>query len=177
MEGFNLYREAKSDYERLIPDKLKGLILLSLYSQFGESEFKEEDITLSINNVFGDLGKSSERTEYERNNRIIIDFQNNFLWRDLIKYTYRFRPYGLEFCKAIHQRLENSYNPAKIKRSFDELLNQLKILLEEDRLNGFFFWIEDHFTLRKEFLGQQIESLDEQVNRSVEEFKKHLKTD
>lgn len=176
MEGFNLYREARNDYERLVPDKLQGLVLLSLYSKFGESDFEENDIILAIESVYKDInGIAPERTEYVRNNRVIIDFQNSFLWRDKIAQRYRFRTYGLKFFQAISERLESSYNPAKIKRQFDELTSSLKKSVDEDIKEGFALWVEEHFEYRKTTLSQQVESLDEQVSRSVEDFKTCIK--
>lgn len=177
MDGFNLYREAKNDYDSLIPSKTDGLILLSLYSRFKGDDFSELDIIRAIENVYKDLGSSSNRSEYERNNRVIIEFQNYFLWRDNVKRTYNFKPFGLDFCKSIHHRLESSYSPAKIKRWFDGLLNQLKTNIDANPQTGFADWMEDHFDPRQQFLSQQIESLDEQVDRSVEELKKLVRGD
>ena len=173
MEGFDLYREAKDYYDRLIPQKNEGLILLSLYDKYGEGDFKEDDIIRVINATLKDLGQGSSRVEIERNNIIILRLQDYFLWRDGIKKVYRFKPYGVEFCKRIHKRLEDSYSPAKIKRWFDEMYNRLNEALKTD--GGFRHWIEDHFDLRHTKLGEQVEILDQQVNESVNEFKREIK--
>ena len=69
METFNLYREAKDQYEKLIPEKNDGLILLSLYAKYKDKDFTEENIISSINKIFKDQGNhESNRTEY--NNRL-----------------------------------------------------------------------------------------------------------
>ncbi|MBF9253242.1 hypothetical protein I2I11_08060 [Pontibacter sp. 172403-2] len=173
MEGFNLYREARDFYDRLIPEKSDGLILLSLFDKFGEGDFKEDEIIRIINITLRDLGSVSSRVENERNNNIILRLQDYFLWRDSIKKAYRFKPYGIEFCRRTRKRLEDSYSPAKIKRWFDDLYNRLQEAINQE--GGFNRWVEDHFELRHTMLGEQVEILDQQVNESVKDFKKQLK--
>ena len=67
-ESFNLYREAKDQYEKLIPKKNDGLILLSLYDKHKDKDFTEENIISVITKVFKDQGNESLRTENNRNN-------------------------------------------------------------------------------------------------------------
>ncbi|MCW3084030.1 MAG: hypothetical protein JWP12_1396 [Bacteroidetes bacterium] len=74
MSEFDLYREAKDHYELLIPDRLEGLILLNLYKKYRKEDFTEEKINDSIDKVYQDLGRSSQRNEYERNNAILLKF-------------------------------------------------------------------------------------------------------
>ena len=172
-EGFNLYREARDYYDRIVPGKTDGLILLNLFEQYKNVDFSEEDVIRSIKKVHKDLGQGSTRNEYERNNSIILRLQDYYLWRDEIKKVYRFKPFGVEFCKRIHKRLEDSYSPAKIKRWFDELLNKLQYAITKE--DGFVEWVEDHFDPRHTVLSEQIEILDQQVNESVKEFKSQIK--
>ncbi|WP_147679087.1 hypothetical protein [Algibacter pacificus] len=169
MNSFNLYREAKDQYEKLIPDKIDGLILLSLYAKYKDKDFTEENIISTINKVFKDQGNDSSRTEYNRNNSIILRFQESFLWRNASKKTYQFKKYGLELCQNIEKRLIEKYNPAKIKRFFDELHKSLTENIEQNK--DFNEWIEDHFEIRLPELTSQIEILDQQVNESVKDFK------
>ena len=175
MESFNLYREAKSQYEKLIPEKNDGLILLSLYAKYKDKDFTEENIITIINKVFKDQGNESSRTEYNRNNTIILRLQESFLWRNETKRTYQFKKYGLELCQNIEKRLIEKYNPAKIKRFFDELHKSLTENIEEEK--DFNEWIEDHFNLRMPELISQIEILDQQVNESVNDFKVNIKSE
>lgn len=175
MESFDLYREAKNQYEKLIPEKNDGLILLSLYAQFKDKNFTEENIITTINKVFKDQGNESFRIEYNRNNIIIMRLQESFLWRNEIKKNYQFKKYGLELCQNIEKRLIEKYNPAKIKRFFDELHKSLTENIEQEK--DFNEWIEDHFNLRMPELVSQIEILDQQVNESVNEFKTSIKTE
>ncbi|RKT01731.1 hypothetical protein [Chryseobacterium defluvii] len=174
MESFNLYREAKSQYEKLIPEKNDGLILLSLYAKYKDQDFTEENIIASINKVFKDQGNESSRTD-NRNNTIILRLQESFLWRNETKRTYQFKKYGLELCQNIEKRLIEKYNPAKIKRFFDELHKSLTENIEGEK--DFNEWIEDHFNLRMPELVSQIEILDQQVNESVNEFKVTVKSE
>ena len=175
MDSFNLYREAKDQYEKLIPEKNDGLILLSLYAKYKDKDFTEENIISSITKVFKDQGNESLRTEYNRNNAIILRFQESFLWRNASKKTYQFRKYGLELCQNIEKRLIEKYNPAKIKRFFAELHKSLIENIEQNR--DFDEWIEDHFEVRLPELTSQIEILDQQVNESVKDFKTGIRSD
>lgn len=175
MESFNLYREAKSQYEKLIPEKNDGLILLSLYAKYKDKDFTEENIITIINKIFKDQGNESSRIEYNRNNTIILRLQESFLWRNETKRTYQFKKYGLELCQNIERRLIEKYNPAKIKRFFDELHKSLTENIEGEK--DFNEWIEDHFNLRMPELVSQIEILDQQVNESVNDFKINIKSE
>ena len=175
MDSFNLYREAKDQYEKLIPEKNDGLILLSLYAKYKDKDSTEENIISSITKVFKDQGNESLRTEYNRNNAIILRFQESFLWRNASKKTYQFKKYGLELCQNIEKRLIEKYNPAKIKRFFAELHKSLIENIEQNR--DFDEWIEDHFEVRLPELTSQIEILDQQVNESVKDFKTGIRSD
>lgn len=175
MDSFNLYREAKDQYEKLIPEKNDGLILLSLYAKYKDKDFTEENIISTITKVFKDQGNEGSRTEYNRNNAIILRFQESFLWRNVSKKTYQFKKYGLELCQNIEKRLIEKYNPAKIKRFFAELHKSLSENIEENK--DFNEWIEDHFEIRLPELTSQIEILDQQVNESVKDFKTRINSE
>ncbi len=174
MTSFNLYKETKDHYDLLIPDKLEGLILLSLYEKFGKDEFSEDRINETIDKVHKDLGRQSQRNEYERNSAIVLKFQEFFLWRDDIKKTYRFKVYGEEFCEKIKERLESRYSPAEIKRLFDSLYHELLRHLNSPSLN-FNLWVTEHFNRRTLDILTQVEILDQQVSESVKEFRKKIK--
>lgn len=174
MQGFNLYREAKDHYNLLIPEKSDGLIILSLYTKYGESEFSEDQIISVIGEVLVDLSKESSRAEYERNNNIILRLQDYFLLRNESKKKYRLKKYGIDFCKRINTRLIESYTPAKIKRWFDELYNKLQDAIQFE--DGFNKWVEDHFDIRQTLLAEQVEILDQQVSESVKEFRSKIKS-
>lgn len=175
MDSFNLYREAKDQYEKLIPEKNDGLILLSLYAKYKDNHFTEENIIATITKVFKDQGNESSRTEYNRNNTIILRFQESFLWRNDSRKTYQFKKYGLELCQNIEKRLIEKYDPAKIKRFFAELHKSLSENIDQNR--DFYEWMEDHFELRLPALTSQIEILDQQVNESVIDFKTGIKSE
>jgi hypothetical protein len=169
MDDINLYREAKEQYEKLIPDRNDGLILISLYDKYKDGDFTEENIISAINKVFKDQGNDTNRTEYNRNNVIILRLQESFLWRNHSRKTYQFKKYGLDFCHNIEKRLIEKYNPAKIKRFFNDLYRSLTLNIEEQK--SFQEWITDHFDVRMPELVSQIEILDQQVNDSVSDFK------
>lgn len=175
MENFNLYREAKNQYEKLIPERNDGLILLSLYGKYRDKAFTEENITAIINNIFKEQGTENSRIEHYRNNTIILRLQESYLWRNEIKRTYQLKKYALELCQNIEKRLLEKYNPARIKRFFEELYKSLTENVEQEK--SFNEWVEDHFDLRMPSLISQIEILDQQVNDSVNDFKASVKSD
>lgn len=175
MTDFNLYREAKDNYGKLIPNKKEGLILLSLYSKYKEKNFTEENIISVVNDVYKDHGRTENKEYFERNNNLILKFQESFLWRDKSTKTYHFKKYALDFCINVENRLKENYNPAKIKRWFDELYNSLILSTKEGK--DFGLWIEDNFDVRKPLIANQIEILDQQVNNSVSDFKSNIKSE
>lgn len=174
MQDFNLYREAKEHYKLLVPEKADGLILLALYEKFENNEFGEDKIIDTIEKVSRDLGEPHKRTEYEKNNKIILRLQEFFLWRDELKKVYRFKRYGEDFCKRVRKRLSDSYNPDKIKRIFDYLYNELEKSISTEGRN-FNQWVEDHFNARNNELAEQIEVLDQQVGETVKDFQRKIK--
>lgn len=174
MDSFNLYREAKDNYSKLIPDRNDGLIILSLFSKYKDKNFTEGNIISIINKVYRDSGSDNKKMFFERDNGIILRLQESFIWRDKKSKTYHFKKYGLEFCENVENRLEKNYNPAKIKRWFDELHNSLVKTIEDD--GDFNIWITDHFDVRRHALASQIEILDQQVNKSVLDFKCNIKS-
>lgn len=175
MNSFNLYQEAKSNYDMLVPEKVDGLILLSLYDKWGNGEFTELQINDSIDKVYRDLGRQSNRNAFDRNSTIILKLQEFFLWRDELKKTYRFKGYGEEFCKKIKERLEHKYSPAEIKRLFDSLYIELLRHIENSELT-FLIWYEEHFKRRTTDIVNQVEILDQQVSESVREFRSKIKS-
>ncbi|MDB4922904.1 hypothetical protein [Mucilaginibacter sp.] len=171
----DLLREARQHYNQLVPPKDAGLILLTLFNRYQGGEFTEDQIIDIIRQVNKDLGKPQGRNEYERENQVVIRLQEFFLWRDSERKVYRFKKYGLEFCKRINNRLLDSYSPAKIKRIFNYLLDELKKSLSgtDGDLNT---WVEDHFSERGNELAEQIEILDQQVAESVKLFRYTVKS-
>ncbi|RZJ50557.1 MAG: hypothetical protein EOO44_16165 [Flavobacterium sp.] len=175
MESFDLYREAKGQYEKLIPERNDGLILLSLYAKCKDQDFTEVNIIAIINKIFKEQGTEVSRIEHYRNNTIILRLQESYLWRNEIKRTYQLKKYALEICKNVEKRLLDKHNPAKIKRFFDELYKSITESVEQKK--DFNEWVEDHFDLRMPQLVSQIEILDQQVNDSVNDFKTSVKSD
>lgn len=173
-ESFNLYREAKYQYELIVPEQIEGLVLLSLFDQFGSESFKEEQINVIIDRVHRDLGKSTQRTEYDRNNSIILKLQEFYLSRDESKKQYQFKTFGRQFCENIKERLLSVYNPAKIKRLFDGLLVDLNRYLETTGYS-LDLWFDEHFIRIFPEITAHVEILDQQVSQSVREFRKIIK--
>jgi uncharacterized protein YejL (UPF0352 family) len=174
MQSFNFYLEAKDQYDLIIPSKSDGLILLSLFDKYGKENFSEDQIKYVIEKVYRDLGSSSHRNEYDRNNDIIVRLQEFFLWRNEGQKSYSIKAYGLEFCEKIRGRLVSRYSPAKIKRLLDSLYQELERHRDSADLT-LEMWFEEHFALRNTEITAQIEILDQQVNESVRDFRKKFK--
>lgn len=176
LDSFDLYREAMRQYELIVPEQVDGLVILALYEQFGNESFKEEQINAVIDKVHWDLGKSTQRTEYDRNNTIILKLQEFYLSRDEHKKNYQFKTFGKQFCHNIRERLLSTYNPARIKRLFDGLHLDLGRYLGEEELT-FDMWFSEHFVRVCPEITAHVEILDQQVSQSVREFRKGIKAE
>jgi hypothetical protein len=178
LDNFNFYREAKLNYRHIVPSREDGLILFYLYEklekdEYSNGEFSEPEIISAIEHVYVDVkGDSQKRNEFERNNDTILRLQEFFLWRNAGKKTYRFKGYGIEFCKNIKTQLENFYSPTEIKAIFDSLVHELT-LAKEDELQ-FSQWIKLHFDQRSPDLSRQVEILDQQVSDAVKLFRTRI---
>ncbi|WP_333888582.1 hypothetical protein [Sphingobacterium siyangense] len=173
-KSFNLYNEAKQQYKLIVPERIEGMILISLYDQFGNESFKEEQLNETIDRVHRDLGANTTRTEYERNNSIILRLQEFYLSRDGSRKEYQFKTFGTQFCSNIKERLISIYNPAKIRRTFDGLLVDLKRYLNTDN-HDFNLWFEEKFSVSTPEIIKHVEILEQQVSQSVREFRKKIK--
>lgn len=174
MTEIDLYSEAKPRYHQLIPKREDGLVIFALFQRYQQQEFTEQQIINVIEQVFADLGKVGQRTENDRNNQIILRLQDFFLWRDRKRKVYGFKQYGSEFCVKVYQRLSESYHPARIERILKGLLDTLRIQLNSAPLE-LSYWIQDQFEPHSGNLALQIEILDQQVNESVELFRREIK--
>ncbi|WP_293742052.1 hypothetical protein [uncultured Pedobacter sp.] len=172
--SFDLYREAMRQYELIVPNQVDGLVLLSLFDQFGQDGFKEDQINTIIDKVYRDLGGSSQRSEYDRNNSVVIRLQEFYLSRDEHNKSYQFKTFGRQFCENLKERLISTYNPARIKRLFDGLLLDLERYLKSPE-NNFDMWFSDHFLRIRPEITAHVEILDQQVSQSVREFRKRFK--
>jgi hypothetical protein len=174
MNEIDLYSEAKPRYHQLIPKREDGLVIFALFQRYQQREFTEQQIIQVIEQVLADLGKSGQRTENDRNNQVILRLQDFFLWRDRKRKVYGFKQYGAEFCLKVYQRLSESYHPARIERILKGLLETLRTQLTAAPLE-LPFWIQDQFEPHSGNLALQIEILDQQVNESVDLFRKEIK--
>lgn len=178
LDNFNFYREAKLNYRHIVPSREDGLILFYLYEklekdEYSNGEFSEPEIISAIEHVYTDVkGDSQKRNEFERNNDTILRLREFFLWRNAGKKTYRFKGYGIEFCKNIKTQLENFYSPTEIKAIFDSLVHELTLAKEDE--HQFSQWIKLHFDQRSPDLSRQVEILDQQVSDAVKMFRARI---
>lgn len=170
MSEFNLYTEIKQELDYLLPGRKVSLIIFHLYQrmQMGEigSTFTEDDIMKSIQYV--DPAKNNDKQQYWNN--LIRELQKYFLWRDVERGTYRFRPYAENYCKGPEEVLKEAFNPTEIERHFKYMLNVF-------RPEYFKEWHEDTFLQYMNKLDSQIAALDCQVGKAVAEFREIVASD
>lgn len=170
MSDFNLYTEIKQELDYLFPSKKVSLIIFHLYQrmQMGEigTTFTEEDILKSIQYV--DPAKSNDKQQYWNN--LIRELQKYFLWRDVEKGTYRFRPYAENYCKGPEEVLREAFNPTEIERHFKYMLNVFQPAY-------FMEWYKGTFLQYTGLLDSQIAALDCQVGKAVMEFRTIVASD
>ncbi|MCC8198252.1 MAG: hypothetical protein LIP06_06665 [Tannerellaceae bacterium] len=131
-----------------------------------DSTFTEEDIMKSIQAV--DPAQKNDKQQYW--NQLIRDLQKYFLWRDVEKGTYRFRPYAENYCKGAAELLEETLKPTEIERHFKFMLNTFQPEFFQE-------WYENTFLLYTSKLDSQIAALDCQVGRAVAEFREIVASD
>ena len=170
MSEFNLYTEIKQELNYLFPAKKVSLIIFHLYQRMQTGEigttFTEEDILKSIQYV--DPAKNNDKQQYWNN--LIRALQKYFLWRDVEKETYRFRPYAENYCKGPEEVLKEAFNPTEIERHFKYMLNifQPEYFME---------WYQGTFLQYTGQLDSQIAALDCQVGKAVTEFRAIVASD
>jgi len=170
MSEFNLYTEIKQEFKYLFPGRKVSLIIFHLYQRVQmkeiDSTFTEDDIMKSIQYV--DPAQKNDKQQYW--NQLIRDLQKYFLWRDVEKGTYRFRPYAENYCKGPGELLEEAFKPTEIERHFKFMLNAFQPELFEE-------WFTGAFLPSTGKLDSQIAALDCQVGKAVAEFREIVASD
>jgi hypothetical protein len=171
----NFYRELKKDkfYPHLVPSQEAGLVIVLLYDQwktgkFDDNSFAEEAVMSAVQEVDSDLGKTTERTPWQRFKEINITLQQYFLLRNEETNRYKISQYGIEFCENIKRKLEREFNPSDIEKIVANLISLLKeALVKKD----FEFWYQHQFNKQRSTFKNQVETLLRQVDVAVKEFR------
>lgn len=180
-ETFNLLQELQKDnlYDRLIPNRELGLLILSLHQQhrlgiFPDNIMTEESVLQTLIMVRPDF-KNERR---EDNNRILQDAQEFFLVRDE-KGLYRLKDYAFQFAQLIEEKVQKEFSPTVMKRIFDQLDGSIFDLVQRIQKgeSGAIFqsWFEDHFQHYRHQISVQIQTLDGQVSRALHTLQENLR--
>jgi len=171
----------ENTYELFFPKKEQRLAIIWLYEKvksgyFDKGIFKEKDIQQAFDAV--DLlnrGKR-ERHPWEHYNSHIMALQEFFLLYDEEQQTYTFKDYAVYLCEKVFKMLSDRFNPTVIEVTCTDLYEKLNKANSENDLSN---WLDVHFDKAKLYLKEQIDYLNQQIDKSVTELsdKAKLKTD
>lgn len=167
----------ENTYEMFFPKKEQGLAIIWLYERtknghFEKGVFKEEH----IRQAFQEVSLKGERQQWEFYNSHIMMLQEFFLFYNEEDQTYSFTDYATYLCEKVYKMLSDRFNPTVIEITCSDLYQKLEIAESE---NDLFNWLTIHFAKSKTYLKEQIDYLNQQIDRSVSEFsdKAKLKKD
>jgi hypothetical protein len=167
-------------YELFFPKKDQGLAMIWLYERvktgyFDKGVFKEKDIQQAFDAVSLISRERRERHPWEYYNSQIMALQEFFLLYDEEQQTYTFKEYATYLCDKVFKMLSDRFNPTVIEITCTDLYEKLK---STDTENDMSIWLEVHFDKAKLHLKEQIDYLNQQIDKSVAELsdKAKLKT-
>lgn len=172
---FNFFKEINNEnhYHLLFPKREVGLAIAWLYQQildgfFPDSTFKETDIHDALDKMHPAAKKPDHRKQTDRFNIIVSDLQHYFIRYDEDKQAYFFKEYGIEFCKQAFDTLYGDFEPTRIEKICTDLKNALEACLTESDLKD---WLDIKFSTFKPQLRHQIDYLERQIDKSVNEIR------
>lgn len=168
-------------YELFFPKKEQGLAMIWLYERvkngyFEKGVFREKDIRQAFDTVDSLSRGKRERNPWEYYNSHIMTLQEFFLLYDEEEQTYTFKEYATYLCDKVFKMLSDRFNPTVIEVTCTDLYVKLKDIASEEEL---LIWLDVHFDKAKLHLKEQIDYLNQQIDKSVTELsdKAKLKTD
>jgi hypothetical protein len=171
----------ENSYELFFPKKNEGLAIIWLYEKvkngyFKNGVFTEQDIQQAFDAVSSLNRESRERNPWGYYNSIIMRLQEFFLYYDEEQQTYSFKDYGTYLCEKIFKMMSERFNPTVIETICTDLYKELKDVVTEEDISK---WLEIRFDKEKIHLKEQIDYLNQQIDKSVMELsdKAKLKTD
>lgn len=165
-------------YELFFPEKEQGLAIIWLYERvkngyFDKGIFKEKDIRKAFYEAKIACGKNKgDRQEWIFYNSKIMSLQEFFLLYDEENQTYTFKEYATYLCDKVFKMLSDRFNPTIIEITCTDLYEKLKNITEEKDLE---IWLEVHFDKAKSHLKEQIDYLNQQIDKSVAELSEKAK--
>lgn len=168
-------------YELFFPKREQGLAIIWLYERvksgyFNKGVFKESDIQLAFDEVSLMSREKRERFPYEYYNSQIMALQEFFLYYDEEHQTYAFKEYATYLCDKVFKILSERFNPTVIEITCVDLYQKLKDAITTEELT---IWLEIHLDKAQLHLKEQIDYLNQQIDKSVIELseKAKLKSD
>ena len=165
--------KVENTYEMFFPKKEQGLAIIWLYERtkdgsFDKGVFKEEH----IRQAFQEVSLKGERQQWEFYNSHIMALQEFFLFYNEEDQTYSFTDYATYLCDKVSKMLSDRFNPTVIEITCSDLYQKLEnAVTDTDLLN----WLTIHFDKAKTHLKEQIDYLNQQIDRSVTEFSERAK--
>lgn len=171
----------ENTYELFFPKKEQGLAIIWLYERikngyFDKGVFKEKDIRQALDEVSLIGREKRERHPWEYYNSHIMALQEFFLLYDEEHQTYTLKEYATYLCDKVFKMLSVRFNPTIIEITCIGLYENLKDVSTEEDLS---LWLDAHFDKAKLHLKEQIDYLNQQIDKSVTELseKAKLKSD
>ncbi len=168
-------------YELFFPKKEQGLAIIWLYERvkngyFIKGVFKEKDIQQAFDEVSLISREKRERFPWEYYNSQIMALQEFFLYYDEEHQTYAFKEYATYLCDKVLKIISDRFNPTVIEITCIDLYEKLKDITTVEDLS---IWLEVHLDKAQLHLKEQIDYLNQQIDKSVSELseKAKLKSD
>lgn len=167
----------ENTYELFFPKKEQGLAIIWLYERFKKGDFdkgmfKEADIQQALDEVSMISRETRERYPWEYYNSQIMALQEFFILYDEENQVYTFKEYATYLCEKVIKMLSDRFNPTIIEITCTDLYDKLKTI-------DLSIWMDAYFDKAKLHLKEQIDFLNQQIDKSVKEFsdKTKLKSD
>lgn len=168
-------------YELFFPKKEQGLAIIWLYERvkngyFDKGVFKEKDIRRALDEARLidkiDRELKRERHPWEYYNSHIMTLQEFFLLYDEEHQTYTLKEFATYLCDKVFKMLSDRFNPTVIEITCSNLYENLKGISTERDLS---LWLDAHFDKAKLHLKEQIDYLNQQIDKSVTELSEKAK--
>lgn len=164
-------------YELFFPDRKQGLVIIWLYEriksgQFEKGVFTEDDIQQAFREVNLIKKQKIEREQWRTYNDHNMKLQEFFLLYNAENQTYTLKEYATYICDKIFKILSERFNPTIIERTCADLYEKLKKSSDEKELS---IWLQADFDKARLHLKEQIDYLDQQIDKSLTELSKTVR--
>jgi len=174
--NFNFFHEIGKggNYLLLYPQPQAGLAILALYQKvrnrfFPNGQFKESDIYQAFEASKMLIGEEEyDRLPQTKFNNMISDLQVYFLRYDADEQVYTLKDYAYSFCRHAEETLLANFNPTKIEMICNHLRDKLEKCHTQQEV---VVWIDTYFDNFKPVMKLQVDQLERQVDRSVQDIR------